>query len=150
MDKEIKIRKLSINDYEALYSLWLSCAGMGINNLDDGRDGIEKFIGRNPDTCLAAETDGAIVGAILAGNDGRRGYIYHTAVAAQYRNKGIASRLVDEVMLAMQKTGINKVGVFVFERNDCGNDFWEHRGFTKRQDLIYRNKQINELIRFDT
>lgn len=67
------IRKMTIDDYDKVYYLWMSCVGMGLNNLDDSREGIDKFILRNPDTCLVAENDFAIVGVILVGNDGRRG-----------------------------------------------------------------------------
>ena len=76
----MNIRKMTIDDYDLVYSLWMSCVGMGLNNLDDSREGIEKFISRNPETCLVAEADGKTVGVIMVGNDGRRGYIYHTAV----------------------------------------------------------------------
>lgn len=89
----MEIRKMKIEDYEAVYELWLSCKGMGLNTVDDSREGIEKFLRRNPDTCFVAEKDGVIVGAIIAGSDGRRGYIYHTAVSPDQRRQGIASKL---------------------------------------------------------
>lgn len=66
------IRKIVIDDYEEIYKLWLSCSGMGLNNLDDSKDGIEKFLNRNPDTCFAALKGNKIIGTVLAGNDGRR------------------------------------------------------------------------------
>ncbi len=144
------IRPVVIDDYDAMYSLWMSCAGMGLNNLDDSRDGIERFINRNPETCFAAEDGDALVGVILVGNDGRRGYIYHTAVHPQYRKQGIASRLVDTAMQALKQCGINKCALVVFERNEHGNAFWEKLGFTMREDLVYRNKTITEMIRIDT
>lgn len=71
---------MTLDDYTAVYTLWCSCKGMGLNNLDDSQDGIACFLRRNPDTCFVAEEHGQIVGAILTGNDGRRGHIYHTAV----------------------------------------------------------------------
>jgi len=138
---------MTIDDYEKVYELWKSCAGMGLNNLDDSKEGIEKFLERNPDTCFVADVDNNIVGVIIVGNDGRRGYIYHTAVCPQYRKQGIAKRLVDTAMTALQKIGINKAALVVFDRNEIGNDFWEKMGFTIRDDLIYRNKALNEIIR---
>lgn len=146
----MKIRKMVIADYDEVYLLWMSCVGMGLNNVDDSKDGIEKFLKRNPDTCLVAETENKIVGVILAGNDGRRGYIYHTAVNPQFRKQGIARRLVDYVIQALEKCGINKAALVVFDRNENGNAFWEKLGFTVREDLIYRNKSIKEMIRIDT
>lgn len=146
----MKIRTMRIEDYEAVYALWLSCRGMGLNDLDDSRAGIERFLSRNPDTCFVATQDEKIIGAIIAGNDGRRGYIYHTAVAEAHRGRGIASRLVETVMDALRRCGIAKVALVVFQRNEGGNAFWESVGFTLREDLVYRNKVITEMIRIDT
>ncbi len=146
----MNIRKMVINDYDDVYALWMACAGMGLNNLDDSREGIDKFLKRNPDTCFVAEYDNQIVGVIIVGNDGRRGYIYHTAVNTQYRKRGIARQLVETSMQELKKCGINKVALVVFDRNESGNAFWEKLGFTVREDLIYRNKAITEMIRIDT
>ncbi len=79
----MEIRKMIIDDYDEIYNLWMSCEGMGLNNLDDSRNGIDMFLKRNPDTCFVAENGNKIVGVIMVGNDGRRGYIYHTAVHPQ-------------------------------------------------------------------
>lgn len=145
----MEIRKMKTEDYEAVYQLWLSCKGMGLNSVDDSRDGIEKFLRRNPDTCFVAERDGKIVGVIMAGSDGRRGYIYHTAVSPDQRRQGIASKLVDAAMTAFKNIGITKVALVVFERNADGNAFWEKSGFTVREDLVYRNKSIADMVRID-
>ena len=146
----MNIRIMTIDDYEKVYNLWLSCAGMGLNNIDDSKDGIDKFLKRNPDTCFVAEIKNEIVGVIMAGNDGRRGYIYHTAVTPEYQNQGIGSKLVDTAINALKNQGINKVALVVFDRNAHGNAFWEKSGFTVREDLIYRNKEITKMIRIDT
>ncbi|HOG01271.1 MAG: Acetyltransferase YpeA [Firmicutes bacterium ADurb.Bin248] len=144
------IRKMTARDYGAVYDLWLSCKGMGLNNIDDSRDGIESFLARNPDTCFVAEEDEKLVGVILAGNDGRRGYIYHTAVDPTLRRRGIASKLVDAALRALRELGIAKVALVVFERNAAGNEFWESVGFTVRNDLVYRNKVLTDIVRMDT
>ena len=123
---------------------------MGLNNLDDSEEGIERFLLRNPETCFVAEEDAEIVGVILAGNDGRRGYIYHTAVDADFRNRGIASALVEAAIGALRSLGINKFALVVFSKNRVGNSFWEKLGFTARNDLVYRNKTIAEMIRIDS
>jgi len=76
------IRPMTIADYDQLHALWLSTPGMGLNDLDDSREGIARFIARNPRTSFVAEQDGRLIGAIMCGHDGRRGYIYHTCVRA--------------------------------------------------------------------
>lgn len=144
------IRKMNISDYEKVYAIWISCKGMGLNNLDDSREGIERFLLRNPESCFVAEADETVVGVIMSGHDGRRGYIYHTAVLPEYRNRGIAAKLVENAMSAMKNAGINKVALVVFDRNEGGNAFWEKMGFAARGDLIYRNKSIAEMTRIDT
>lgn len=146
----MNIRKMLISDYDEVYALWMSCAGMGLNNLDDSKAGIDKFIKRNPDTCFVAEIENKIVGVIMVGNDGRRGYIHHTAVDPQYRKQGIARRLVDTAMQALKQCGINKAALVVFDRNKGGNEFWQKLGFTVREDLVYRNRVLTEMTRIDT
>lgn len=146
----MNIRKMTIADYDAIYALWLSCKGMGLNNLDDSRDGIERFLERNPETCFVAEDGDKIIGGIMVGTDGRRGYIYHTAVSPDRRREGVAKRLVDTVIEALRKLNINKVALVVFERNSDGNAFWESVGFTVRNDIVYRNLALTEMIRTDT
>lgn len=138
----MQIRTMTIDDYEKVYALWLSCKGIGLNNLDDSKNGINSFLKRNPKTCFVAENDNNIVGSILIGNDGRRGYIYHTAVSPQYQKQGIGKALVDQGIIALNEIQINKVALVVFEDNANGNAFWETIGFTKREDLVYRNKTI--------
>ncbi len=144
------IRTMLKDDYDKVYDLWINTSGMGLNTIDDSREGIEKYLDRNPTTCFVAEDDGKIIGVIIAGHDGRRGYIYHTAVQDNYRRKGIATKLLDVATKALNDLGIVKVALVVFERNSGGNAFWENQGFTTREDLIYRNKALTDITRIDT
>lgn len=144
------IRNMATKDYDGVYALWMACAGMGLNNLDDSREGIHRFIARNPETCFVYEANGVIMGVILAGNDGRRGYIYHVAVDPAHRRRGIGASLVESSLEALKRLGIHKVALVVFAKNREGNAFWERNGFTVREDLVYRNKLISEMIRIDT
>lgn len=146
----MQIRKMRIDDYDKIYALWMACPGMGLNNLDDSREGIERFLKRNPDTCFVAAEDDQIAGVILAGNDGRRGYIYHTAVSPVHRKQGVGLELVDAVLEALKNEGIHKVALVAFEKNEDGNAFWERMGFSQRDDLVYRNRALTEMVRIDT
>lgn len=144
------IREMLIDDYDNIYALWISCVGMGLNNFDDSKEGIHRFLYRNPNTCFVAIDEYKIIGVIIVGNDGRRGYIYHTAVNPDYRKQGIGTQLVDVALQALKNNGINKVALVVFDNNHTGNDFWEQIGFTTREDLVYRNKTLTEMVRIDT
>lgn len=146
----MKIREMKISDYEAIYDLWIHTPGMGLNEIDDSREGIDKFLKRNPTTCFVAEEQKKVVGVIMSGHDGRRGFIYHTAVRQEYRNQGIGRALVEATLKTLEKEGIRKAAMVVFDRNETGNVFWEKMGFTERTDLVYRNRTIREAVRIDT
>ena len=143
-------RLMTMADYPACYGLWLHTPGMGLNSIDDSAEGIERYLRRNPNTCFVAEEDGVLVGAILAGHDGRRGHISHTAVAGTAQRRGIGTKLVEHAMAALEQEGITKVNLVVFSHNEKGNAFWERLGFTLRDDLTYRNKSIRVAVRMDT
>ena len=144
------IRPMTIADYDGVYDLWISTPGMGLNTTDDSREGIAQYLCRNPTTSFVAEEAGRIVGVIIAGHDGRRGFIYHTAVRPECRRQGIATQLVEHAMAALEKEGIHKAALVVFERNTLGNAFGERIGFEERTDLVYRNRSIHALERIDT
>ena len=142
----IKIIKFETRYYEELMELmrlWKSDMGMSLHSIDDSQENIEKFIKRNPNTCFLCKEDNVIVGGILAGHDGRRGYIYHTIVAKHMRFKGIGRELVDAALNAIRFQGIHKVALVVSKDNKKGNNFWESLGFTERVDLIYRDISLN-------
>ena len=147
---EVKIRTMTIADYDDVYALWLSCKGMGLNDLDDSKEGIARYLKRNPETCFVALDGEKIVGVIMSGHDGRRGFIHHTAVSPEHRRRGIAKRLAEAALNALKALEINKVALLVFERNKDGNAFWEKLGFTARNDVVYRNKALADIIRIDT
>ena len=147
--ENVVLRLMTIEDYDKVYALWMSCRNMGFNNIDDSREGIEKFLIRNPSTNFVAEEEGRIVGIVLTGNDGRRGYVYHMAVAEDQRGKKIGSRLLTLALDALKAEGIAKVALLVFKRNEVGNAFWESMGFGLREDLNYRDLALTEMVRFD-
>jgi len=138
------IRLMTINDYEDVYSMWTAQAGVGLRSLDDSREGIEKFLKRNPLSCFVSCDGDKVTGSILCGHDGRRGYIYHAMVKPECRGKGIGKALLNAAMEAMKKEGIHKAALIVYHTNELGNGFWESQGFTTREDLIYRNKSLND------
>ncbi len=146
----MNIRKMTIADYDEVYKMWLSTPGMGLNDIDDSKEGINKYLIRNPNTCYVAEDNSRIIGAILSGHDGRRGVIYHTSVLEENQRKGVGNKLLESAIDSLKLEGVNKIFLVVFQKNEKGNAFWEKQGFTKREDLIYRNKAIVEFNRIDT
>lgn len=134
----MNIRVMTIADYDGICDVWKDHDG--INPVDDSLEGFSKYLKRNPTTSFVAEDNGRIVGTILAGHDGRRGIFHHVVVLPEYRGCGIGKMLADNAMSALKKEGITKVLLVVFKDNDIGNGFWEHVGFTERNDLVYRNK----------
>lgn len=144
------IRAMTAADYDDVYALWMSSPNMGFNNLDDSRSGVGHFLRRNPATCFVAIEGDRLAGVILAGQDGRRGYIYHMAVAEAFRRQGVGTALLSRCLDALKAEGIHKVALLVFRYNDAGNAFWEKQGFTERTDVAYRNRALTELVRIDT
>jgi len=138
-----KIRKMKVDDYKAMIKLWESTEGVGINEYDDSKKGIKKFLKRNPKTCFVAETaEKEIIGTIMGGYDGRRGLIYHLMVKAEYRNKGFGKKLLDRVEKAFVKNGIMKTYIVTFVTNETGNKFWENNGYSIRDTLNFMSKKI--------
>ena len=146
----MQIRLMTRDDYEAVYQLWLSCPGVALNTTDDSPEGIGKFLDRNPTSCFVAEADGKVVGVIMGGHDGRRGYIHHAAVAPDARRQGIASGLTAAVEEALKAEGIVKVNLVAFRRNEEGNAFWEQQDYTLREDLTYWDKVLIPITRVET
>ncbi len=138
------ICKMTIRDYEAVYDLWINTPNMGLRSLDDSKEGIEMFLKRNPETCFVALDGEAVIGVILCGHDGRRGYIYHTVVHADYRKQGIGTALINAAVTALQKEGITRVCLNVMESNEEGKRFWMNRGWEKKDFLGFYSRSITD------
>ena len=141
---EIQFREMCIGDYSQVRALWMTIRGFGIRSLDDSREGVERFIRRNPATSGVALDQGRVVGAVLCGHDGRRGCFYHVCVHEDYRKKGIGKAMAVFAMKALQKEQINKVSLIAFKSNEVGNRFWRSVGWTFRDDLNYYDFTLND------
>ena len=140
----MQVRVMTIEDYPQVYALWMSIHGFGIRTVDDSREGVEKFLKRNPATSVVAVEDGRVIGAILCGHDGRRGCFYHVCVAEDKRQRAIGKQMATFAMHALKAEGINKVSLIAFKSNEVGNRFWRSVGWTYRDDLNYYDFTLNE------
>lgn len=138
------IRTMTIEDFDQVHALWMTIKGFGIRSIDDSKEGVERFLKRNPTTSVVAEIDSKIVGSILCGHDGRRGCLYHVCVDEKYRRHGIGKAMVVYAMQALKKEKINKVSLIAFTVNDIGNAFWNTIEWTERKDLNYYEFVLNE------
>ena len=139
----MNVRSMTKEDYDSVYALWKRISGFKMRSIDDSREGVERFLLRNPGISVVCEEDDMIVGAILCGHDGRRGCMYHVCVDERYRRRGIGKAMVVHAMEALKKEKINKVSLIAFTRNDVGNAFWKTIGWTKREDLNYYDFTLN-------
>lgn len=142
--QETTIRPMVEEDYDQVYGLWKTIKGFGIRSMDDSREGVARFIRRNPSTSMVALAGGQVVGAILCGHDGRRGCFYHVCVREGYRKQGIGKNMAVQAMKALQKEQINKVCLIAFKKNEVGNSFWKSVGWTFREDLNYYDFVLND------
>jgi len=130
----IQIRAMQISDYDQALELWQHTAGMGLSSADEQHE-IALFLHTNQGLCFVALEDDHLVGTILCGEDGRRGYLYHLAVQGDKQKKGVGKMLVEQSLHALRQKGIQKCHLFVISDNISGIAFWEHLGWEMRDDI---------------
>ncbi len=130
----MRYRPMQLSDYAGLMQLWRNCPGLSLRDADS-IEGTEKYLLRNPGLSFIAEQATAIVGSLMAGHDGRRGYIQHLAVAPELREQGVASGLVEQCLQALKTQGIVKSHVHVLNSNELGREFWSKRGWVHRDEI---------------
>jgi putative acetyltransferase len=133
-DDGVIVRSFRIEDYDAVITLWRRTEGVGLNE-SDTRRAIAAYLRRNPNLSFVAEKDGRIIGAVLCGHDGRRGYLHHLAVSKRHRCRGIGWQLVSACLAKLRKAGIQKCNIFIFANNTEGMKFWTHTGWSLRTEL---------------
>lgn len=130
-----QLRPMTPADFESALDLWRQTEGMGLNSADTP-DQIRRFLERKPGMSTVAESDGKLVGTALCGHDGRRGFIYHLAVARNARGEGIGRRLVEQSVGNLKEAGLTRCHIVVYAHNTIGQEFWEHLSFTPRRELL--------------
>ena len=128
------IREMTIKDYDEIFALWQITTKRALSGADS-RENIEKYLEHNKGMSLVGIVEGKIIATVLAGHDGRRGFIHHMAVSPHYRRQGIGSSLAKEADKRIKSKGIAKTHIFCYKNNDLGQNFWKAMGFTKREDI---------------
>ena len=134
---------MTMDDYDEAMGLWKSTEGVGLSRADE-REAIRRYLARNPGMSFVARDstkDRELVGSVLAGHDGRRGYLHHLAVKSTRRHQGIGRALAERCLAALLAEGIEKVHLFVFTTNQPGRDFWQRMGWHERPELIILSKE---------
>ena len=136
---DVNILPMALDDHLEVVALWERSEGVGLSDADKP-NGLEQFIERNPGTCFVARDGSDLVGAVLCGHDGRRGYIHHLAVAKTHQRGGLGSALTDRCLDALREVGIDKCHLFVFRSNQDTLDFWHKAGWFERGELTILTK----------
>lgn len=133
---------MTICDYEQVTSLWQGCEGICLHGDVDSKYAVGLYLARNPGLSFVAVQGNKIIGAVLCGHDGRRGYLHHLAVAQEHRRSGIGTALVDKALEGLRQNGIRKCHGFVLDENRAALEFWQSIGWAKRDDLKVVSKSI--------
>lgn len=126
---------MTIEDYDEVFAMWQITTKRALSHAD-GREQIARYLRRNPDMSQVAVVDGKIVGTVLAGHDGRRGFIHHMAVMPQYRRRRIGHQMAEKAIAMIAADGIDKTHIFCYQNNETGQNFWRDFGFEKRDDVF--------------
>ncbi len=137
----VQIRLMRIGDYSGAYSLWKCLPGMGLSRADEFEN-IKIFLRKNPKTCFIAEEHDRLIGTVLGGSDGRRGYIYHLAVHPEFQRRGIGKQLIQNCLEAFRNQDIMKCHIFVISSNREGIKFWKKIGWVMRDDILVMSREL--------
>ena len=136
-----EITAMSASDYDEVFALWEKSEGIGLSGADS-RESIGRYLKRNPGLSFVARDGGKLVGAVLCGHDGRRGYLHHLAVKPSHRRQGIGEALVARCLVGLRAAGIGKCHLFIFHENIEGQAFWRSVDWKDRADIKVMSKTI--------
>jgi ribosomal protein S18 acetylase RimI-like enzyme len=138
----MKIRPMTPADYDAMLDLLRAMPGIVLRE-DDSREATASYLQRNPGMSFVAVEGGRVVGCVLGGHDGKRGYLRHLAVAADRRRRGLAAALVKAAVARLGHEGIALVQTFVVRGNEVGRRFWTNLGWARRDDVVMFSRAVS-------
>jgi len=139
------IREMTAEDFDEVLALWRATDGLGLGT-SDTREKITHFLERNPGLSYVAQQGKALVGAVLCGHEGRRGYIHHLAVDRNHRGHGLGNELVEKCLRGLEALDIEKCHVFVYRDNSEGIEFWKRKSWTERTELVILSKSVKNEV----
>lgn len=139
---DVTISVFTMEAYDPVVALWQACEGIGLSEADS-RPNIAAYLARNPGMSFVAWAGGRLVGAVLCGHDGRRGYLHHMAVHPDCRRRGVGQALAHHCLAALQAAGVQKCHLFIFQANENGRSFWQSTGWEWRQDILIMSHKIS-------
>lgn len=141
MSNGVTTREFVMADYDAAIALWNSVEGVEICE-GDSRDEIAEYLFRNPGLSRVAEAEGKIVGVALCGHDGRRGWIYHLAVARSHRGQKVGQQLLEACVKGLRAAGLKRAIILVAGDNPGGHEFWLRNGWEDINGAIAMTKEL--------
>ena len=141
MSNGVTTREFLIADYDAAIALWSCEEGIEICE-GDSREEMSEYLKRNPGLSRVAEVDGQIAGVALCGHDGRRGWIYHLAVAPAHRRRKVGQQLLDACVDGLKRVGLKRAIILVAGDNPGGHDFWLRNGWEDIDGAIAMTKEL--------
>lgn len=138
----VQLREMTLADYDEVYALWAASEGIGLSSADS-REAIGAFLQRNPGLAFVAVDGDIIVGAVICGTDGRRGYLHHLAVRSSHKRQGIGRHLAQACLNRLREQGIEKCHIFVYRENHSARQFWESVGWVERVELVLMTKTLD-------
>jgi putative acetyltransferase len=130
-------------DLAEVIQFWQGMEGIGLSE-SDSYSALSLFLQRNPGlSWVTRNKDRELIGSVLCGHDGRRGYLHHLAVAQGYRRKGIGRALVERCLSSLRELKVLKCNIFLFCLNPEGQEFWKAMGWKEREDLILMQRVLS-------
>ncbi|MEP0931518.1 GNAT family N-acetyltransferase [Leptolyngbya sp. PL-A3] len=113
---------MAINHYDDVLDLMQQVPGVSVRSADS-KEATARYLERNRGLSFVALDGDRIIACAMCGHDGRRGYLQHVIVLPEYRNRGIASALVERCLSELESIGIFKTHIDVFVDNDLANEY---------------------------